>query len=105
MSADGMNYAPTGKPAPVVKPGEFPFAAIAPRVDEIALDTGTGSVYCASGTGTVSVVKLAGTTLASVGAVPSAPGAHSIAVDPVTHAVWIVFAKDKKPYAQAFLPR
>ncbi len=28
MSAnDGMNYAPKGKPAPVVKPGEFPFAA------------------------------------------------------------------------------
>ncbi len=27
-NADGMNYAPVGKPAPVVKPGEFPFAAI-----------------------------------------------------------------------------
>jgi len=27
MSSNGMNYAPTGKPAPVVKPGEFPFAA------------------------------------------------------------------------------
>ena len=24
---DGMNYAPKGKPASVVKPGEFPFAA------------------------------------------------------------------------------
>ncbi|MCL2360408.1 MAG: Gfo/Idh/MocA family oxidoreductase [Defluviitaleaceae bacterium] len=28
MSSDGMNYAPKGKPAPVVKPGEFIFAAI-----------------------------------------------------------------------------
>ncbi|MEM6853153.1 MAG: Gfo/Idh/MocA family oxidoreductase [Planctomycetota bacterium] len=28
-SSDGMNYAPTGKPDPVVGPGEFPFAAIA----------------------------------------------------------------------------
>lgn len=27
MSKDGMNYAPSGKPAPVVKAGEFPFAA------------------------------------------------------------------------------
>jgi predicted dehydrogenase len=27
-SSDGMNYAPQGKPAPVVKEGEFPFAAI-----------------------------------------------------------------------------
>lgn len=29
MSNDGMNYAPTGKPKPVVAPGEFPFAAVA----------------------------------------------------------------------------
>jgi predicted dehydrogenase len=28
-NSDGMNYAPQGKPAPVVKKGEFPFAAIA----------------------------------------------------------------------------
>jgi predicted dehydrogenase len=28
-SKDGMNYAPKGKPSPVVKPGEFPFAATA----------------------------------------------------------------------------
>jgi predicted dehydrogenase len=27
QKADGMNYAPQGKPAPVVKTGEFPFAA------------------------------------------------------------------------------
>lgn len=29
MSKDGMNYAPQGKPQPVVKPGEFTIAAIA----------------------------------------------------------------------------
>jgi len=29
MATDGMNYAPQGKPAPVVKPGEFLFAAAA----------------------------------------------------------------------------
>ena len=27
QKADGMNYAPQGKPSPVVKPGEFIFAA------------------------------------------------------------------------------
>lgn len=27
--SDGMNYAPTGKPAPVCKPGDFPIAAVA----------------------------------------------------------------------------
>lgn len=29
QKSDGMNYAPQGKPSPVVKPGEFAFAAIA----------------------------------------------------------------------------
>lgn len=29
MAADGMNYAPQGKPAPVCGPGDFPFAAVA----------------------------------------------------------------------------
>lgn len=29
QKADGMNYAPQGKPQPVVKKGEFPFAAVA----------------------------------------------------------------------------
>ncbi len=29
-NADGMNYAPKGKPRPVVKPGEFAFAAVSP---------------------------------------------------------------------------
>jgi hypothetical protein len=28
MKTDGMNYAPSGKPNPVVKPGEFVFAAV-----------------------------------------------------------------------------
>src|SRR5437763_1308387 len=27
QKSDGMNYAPKGKPSPVVKPGEFAFAA------------------------------------------------------------------------------
>ena len=29
QKSDGMNYAPEGKPSPVVSPGEFPFAAVA----------------------------------------------------------------------------
>src|SRR4051794_41948517 len=29
QKADGMNYAPQGKPRPVVRKGEFPFAAVA----------------------------------------------------------------------------
>jgi DNA-binding beta-propeller fold protein YncE len=80
-------------------------ADIAPRVDEIAYDPGTGAVYCASGTGVISVVNLAGQKLTAAGSIPSAQGAHSIAVDPKTHTVWIAFAKDDKPYVQAFTPK
>ncbi|MEC0204663.1 hypothetical protein P4H39_18835 [Paenibacillus lautus] len=29
QKSDGMNYAPMGKPSPVVKPGEFIIAAVA----------------------------------------------------------------------------
>jgi hypothetical protein len=29
QKSDGMNYAPKGKPSPVVKPGEFIIAAVA----------------------------------------------------------------------------
>ena len=37
--SDGMNYAPKGKPSPVVKPGEFIFSAV--RLDHLSdsLDT------------------------------------------------------------------
>ena len=29
QKSDGMNYAPEGRPEPVVEKGEFPFAAVA----------------------------------------------------------------------------
>jgi DNA-binding beta-propeller fold protein YncE len=76
---------------------------IAPRVDEIAYDPGLKRVYGASGTGVISVVQLDGTHLSTLATVPSAPGAHSITVDPVSHSVWIAFAtKDGRPCVQEF---
>ena len=75
---------------------------ITPKVDEIAYDDALGRAYCASGTGQISVVFVSQNKLTPLGNVPSAPGAHSIAVDPKTHQVWIVFAKDNKPYVQSF---
>jgi len=77
-------------------------ADIAPRVDEIAYDPGNGNVYCASGTGVISVVSVGKDTLGKAESVPSAQGAHSIAVDPKTHTVWIAYAKNDKAYVQAF---
>jgi len=75
---------------------------IAPRVDEIAYDPGMQQAYCASGTGVISVVSVSPNKLTTIDKIPSSQGAHSIAVDPKTHTVWIAFAKDNKPYVQSF---
>ena len=77
-------------------------ADVSPKVDEIAYDPMLQRAYCASGLGTISVVGLDHNTLAALPPLASSPGAHSIAVDPQTHTVWIAFAKDDKPYVQAF---
>jgi hypothetical protein len=39
-----------------------------------------------------------------LGSVPMPKGTHSVAVDPTTHQVWIVYADDQHSYAQAFAP-
>jgi DNA-binding beta-propeller fold protein YncE len=77
-------------------------ADVSPKVDEIAYDPTLQRVYCASGLGTISVVGVDHNTLAALPPLTSSPGAHSIAVDPQTHTVWIAFAKNDKPYVQAF---
>ena len=75
---------------------------IAPRVDEIAYDSGTGNAYCASGTGIISVVSVGKDTLGASETIASAQGAHSIAVDSKKHIVWIAFARGQKSFVQAF---
>ena len=72
-------------------------------MDEIAYDPGLGRVYCASGTGVISVVSLHKDRLGAAETIPSAKGAHSITVDPKTHTVWIVFAQGDQAYAQSFV--
>jgi hypothetical protein len=52
--------------------------------------------------GTISVVGVDHNTLAALPPLASSAGAHSIAVDPQTHTVWIAFAKNDTPYVQAF---
>jgi len=80
-------------------------ADISPKVDEIAYDPGLQRVYCASGLGTISVVSLDHNTLTPQAPLTSSPGTHSIAVDPQTHTVWIVFAKDGKAYVQSYVAK
>jgi len=75
---------------------------VSPRIDELAYDPQTHRAYGASGLGVISVVQVDKDKLSPLPTITSAPGAHSIAVDPQTHAVWIVFAKDNKPYVEKF---
>jgi DNA-binding beta-propeller fold protein YncE len=77
-------------------------ADVSPKVDEIAYDPTLQRVYCASGLGTISVVGLDHKGLTTLAPLTSSLGAHSIAVDPQTHTVWIAFAKNDIPYVQAF---
>ncbi len=77
-------------------------ADIAPKVDQIAYDPALKRVYCASGTGILSVVDAA-QGLRSLGDVPTSPGAHSVAVDPKSHGVWIAYAADND--SPAFIQR
>ena len=69
------------------------------RVDQIAYDAGTGRLYVPSSGRLVAVDTAKGTVLGEV-TIPK--GTHSVAVDPKTHRVWIVYADDKASYAQAF---
>lgn len=77
-------------------------ADIAQRVDEIAYDPGLQRVYGASGLGMISVVSVGKNELIALDSIPSSPGAHSIAVDPKTHTVWIAFTKEKQAFVQPF---
>lgn len=80
-------------------------ADIPQGVDEIAYDAGRHRVYGASGQGKISVHGLEEHRLTSLGTIPSSAGAHSIAVDPQTHTVWIAYAKEGASYVQPFTPR
>jgi YVTN family beta-propeller protein len=83
-----------GKALPAIDVGDG-------RVDEIAFDPETGRLYIPSSGRLVAVQLSDGKILGSV-TIPQ--GTHSVAVDPVTHLVWIAYADDKDSYVQAFKP-
>ncbi|MBV8101728.1 MAG: hypothetical protein JOZ31_21505, partial [Verrucomicrobia bacterium] len=71
---------------------------IAPGVDQIAFDPGNQRIYCASGQGKLSVLQETVEGAKSLGEIETPKGAHTLAVDPDTHSVWIAFAKDGAAY-------
>jgi len=79
-------------------------AAIGQRVDEIAYDPGLHIAYCASRQGKISCVSVINGQLTVLGDASDQSGTGDIAVDPMTHTVWIVYAKGDGCFAQPFTP-
>jgi len=73
-------------------------ADIASGVDQIAYDPGNRRVYCASGTGELSVVQVHDATLESLGSITIPRRTHSVTVDPSTHDVWVAYGAADNDY-------
>jgi hypothetical protein len=70
-------------------------------VDQIALDVGSGVLYCA-GTDRMSVVRVSGGSLKRLGELATAPSARNVAVDPATRAVWTTYSDGKGSFAKGW---
>jgi len=77
---------------------------IAPRVDQIDLDPITARVFCASGTGVLSVVQETDAGATALGNVVVPRGTHTLAVDPKTHAVWIAYGGAQTDFVMKLTP-
>jgi DNA-binding beta-propeller fold protein YncE len=77
---------------------------VTPRVDQIVFDPGTMRVYCASGTGVVSVVQETTAGLTALGDVVVPEHAHTITVDPGSHNVWIAYGGTHDDYIMQLTP-
>lgn len=76
----------------------FASSDIVSGVDQIAFDRGNKRIYCASGRAGLSAVEETADGLRSLGSIPTSAGAHTLAVDPATHDVWIAYAKENKSF-------
>jgi DNA-binding beta-propeller fold protein YncE len=73
-------------------------AEIASGVDQIGFDPANNRIYCASGRSGLSVVEQTADGVRLIGNIATPPGAHTLAVDPATHAVWIAYAKENESF-------
>lgn len=79
-------------------------APVAPRVDQIVFDPGSMRIYCASGTGVISVVQETAAGLAALADVVVPEHAHTITVDPKTHNVWIAYGGRQDDFIMELTP-
>jgi DNA-binding beta-propeller fold protein YncE len=77
---------------------------IAPGVDQVAFDASTKRLYCASGTGELSVVSETDAGAESLGDITVPRHAHTVAVDPTTHNVWISYGAPDNDYVMKLVP-
>lgn len=75
--------------------------AIAPGTDQIGFDPKRQRIYCAS-RGFISVVQETANGVRSLGNVPAPRGAHTLAVDPATGAVWVCYSNPSGSYLEKF---
>jgi DNA-binding beta-propeller fold protein YncE len=74
---------------------------ITTKVDQIAFDPDSHLVYCA-GADKMSIVRAAGSNVATVGEVSTAATAKNVAVDPQTGAVWTTYTDGKSSFAKSW---
>jgi DNA-binding beta-propeller fold protein YncE len=79
-------------------------ANVARDVDQIAFDAKRSLIYCASGDGLLSVVRADDAGLTHVSDVSVPLGAHTLALDPTTGAVWISYGTQRDDYVMKLLP-
>lgn len=79
-------------------------ATIPLEVDQIAFDAAKHRVYCPSPTGEMAVVQETTVGLEGLGSVTVPRHTHSVAVDPATHAVWIVYGTPENDYLMKLIP-
>jgi uncharacterized lipoprotein YbaY len=77
---------------------------IPPRVDQIAYDPIANKVYCATGTGLLTVVGDTGEGFDRIGDVTIPRGAHTLTLDQKTHSVWIAYGGDQDDYVIKLSP-
>lgn len=73
-------------------------ADVVSGIDQIAFDPGNKRIYCASGRAGLSVAEETPDGLRSLGNIPTSSGAHTLAVDPASHDVWIAYAKENESF-------
>jgi DNA-binding beta-propeller fold protein YncE len=75
---------------------------IAPEVRQIAFDQERQRLYCPGNKGSMTIVDAKGQATKVLGTVPIDEGVKAVAVDPVTHAVWIAYPANGISYARKF---